>query len=72
MGLIGWPEMLVRNYYYSLRNNPVECSSQDKELSRLINLTYIYHSADVIKFSDITIVTVFIFFYIYVMNVSIL
>jgi hypothetical protein len=28
MGLTGCPEMLVRNYYYSLRNNPEKHSSE--------------------------------------------
>jgi len=28
MRLIGYPEMSVRNYHYSLRNNPEEHSSQ--------------------------------------------
>ena len=28
-GPIGWPEMSVRNYHYSLRNNTQEHSSQD-------------------------------------------
>jgi len=27
MGPIGFPKTSVRNYYYSLRNNPEECSS---------------------------------------------
>jgi hypothetical protein len=28
MGPIGSPETSVRNYYYLLRNNPVECNHQ--------------------------------------------
>jgi len=27
MGTIGCPELSVRNYHYTLRNNPEECSS---------------------------------------------
>jgi hypothetical protein len=27
MGLLVYPETTVRNYHYSLRNNPAECSS---------------------------------------------
>jgi hypothetical protein len=37
MGSIGCPETLVRNYYYSLRNNPEEHSSQ-------VMTTLHYHS----------------------------
>ena len=33
MGPIGCPEMSVRNYHYSLRNNSEECSSQIHKLS---------------------------------------
>ena len=31
MGPIGCPETSVRNYYYALRNNPEERSSQPKD-----------------------------------------
>ena len=27
MGLLGCPEIFVRNYHYTLRNNPEQCSS---------------------------------------------
>ena len=30
MGRLNFPEMPLRNYHYSLRNNAEECSSQDK------------------------------------------
>jgi len=33
MGLIEGPETLVRNYHYSLHNNPQECSSQEMQKS---------------------------------------
>jgi len=32
MGPIGFPETSVRNYHYSLHNNPEECSSQTSHL----------------------------------------
>jgi hypothetical protein len=35
MGLIGGPETLVRNYHYSLHNNPQERSSQ--EMQKFVN-----------------------------------
>jgi len=35
MGLIRGPEKLVRNYHYSLYNNPQECSSQ--QIQKFVN-----------------------------------
>jgi len=45
MGPMGCPEMLVRNYHYSLCNNPEDCSFQNKYLFG--NCTYFYTSTDV-------------------------
>jgi len=45
MGLIGCPETSVRNYHYSPRNNPEECSSKNKYLFGVY--TYFYTSTDV-------------------------
>jgi len=36
---IGCPEMSLRNYHYTLRNSPEECSSQD------IFLTFFFNSS---------------------------
>jgi len=35
MRLIGGPETSVRNYHYSLHNNPQECSSQ--QMQKFVN-----------------------------------
>ena len=40
MERLRFPEMLVRNYHYSLRNDPEECSSQDKIVLNPTHLLY--------------------------------
>jgi hypothetical protein len=45
MGLIGCPEMSVRNYHYSLCNNPEECSPHLLLRTILSNIFYVFNFA---------------------------